>query len=475
MTITPVILCGGSGTRLWPLSRQTYPKQFIKIGHEPSLFQQTLLRLKDRTLFQPPIVVSNNDYRFIIGEQASEVGISLGAVILEPIAKNTAPAIAAAAEFLNELQENQEILILPSDHLILDEENYVNGLIAARNAVHDGYLVAFGIKPTFASTGYGYIKAGRKLERSYSRIDRFVEKPCKTDSQEMLRSGEYFWNSGMFMFSCDVFLDELAQLQPEMKAKIELSVAGAVRDLDFIRLEKTEFGEVPPISVDYAVFEHTRRGAMVPIDCGWSDVGSWNALWDVKQHDRHGNFLAGDIALNNASNNIVISDGQLIALNGVNDLAIVATQDAVLVSHLDQSEAIKTIVSELQNDPEKSAFTQEHKTVHRPWGGFTSILSGDRFQVKKLFVTPGKMLSLQKHHHRSEHWIIVRGTAEVTIGDRVTLVSENQSIYIPQNTAHRLANPGKIELEVIEVQTGSYFGEDDIIRLDDPHGRTVNE
>ncbi len=469
--ITPVILCGGSGTRLWPLSRATFPKQFLQLEGEKSLFQQTLQRVHDNPLYDAPLVLTNQEHRFYVGEQARQIDVPLDTILLEPCSRNTAPAIGAAIAYNNSRKPDNLIHVLPSDHLIQDDEPYRAAILEAAQTARAGYLTTFGITPTYPATGYGYIKAGPKLEKAGHKVERFIEKPDEATAKTMVDEGGYFWNSGMFLLSPESFMQELGKFEPEMSSAILKAVKLAESDLDFVRLDEATFSMAPDISVDYAVFEKTERAALIPAPISWSDIGSWQSLWQSKGGDDAGNVVYGAATLNAADNNIVVSDGQHIALNGVSNLAVIATDDALLVSSLEQSEDIKKIVASLKESEATSPLTQEHKTVYRPWGGYTSILKGERFQVKKLFVKSGAQLSLQKHHHRAEHWVVVSGTAEVTIDDEVKILSENQSVYIPLGSVHRLKNPGKIQLEVVEVQSGSYLGEDDIVRFQDDFGR----
>lgn len=469
--VIPVILCGGSGTRLWPLSRSEAPKQFTKIGNETSLFQKAILRHQSNEHYTRPIIITNDAYRFQVAEQALEVGVELGAIILEPASRNTAPAIAAAVTFINKSNPDALVHVLPSDHLIEDNNTYRDALNTASESAKVGYLVTFGVTPNQPATGYGYIKAGKKLATGASEVAQFIEKPELDKAQAMLDEGGYSWNSGMFLFSAKDFMSELGNFQPEITDAVQQAVDKAETDFDFVRLHKTAFEASPSISVDYAVFEVTQKAAVVSAEITWSDIGSWDAFYESRDADYNGNVTTGSATFVGSERNMVLTDRHHVALNGVSGLTVVANDDAILVSAMESSENVKDVVSALKNNPETAILAKEHKTNYRPWGGYTSILNGDRFQVKKLFVKPGKKLSLQKHHHRSEHWVVVSGTAEVTIDDSVMTLSENQSVYIPLGAVHRLANPGKILLEVIEVQSGSYLGEDDIIRIQDDFGR----
>lgn len=469
--IVPVILAGGKGTRLWPMSRSQRPKQFLALTGDLSLFQLTLKRLDDPTRYDKPIVVTNAEYRFLVAEQALEAGIELEAVLLEPAARNTAPAIAAAA-LVASRNGARLIHVLASDHNIKVDDAYLAAIDTAAKAARDGRLATFGITPTAPATGFGYIEAGEKEASGAHGVVRFVEKPSEDRAKEMIAKGNYYWNSGMFLFDSAVFLAECRALAPEVLAAAEASVKAAREDLDFIRLGEAEFAASPDISVDYAIFEKTTLASVVPSPIGWSDLGAWDAVWKECETDADGNVTRGPVSLFNARNSFVLSEGTHVAVNGVEDAVVVVSEDAVYVGRLSDAQDVGRVVKELAKDKSTAKLTEEHRTSYRPWGGYSSVLVGDRFQVKRLFVKPGKQLSLQKHHHRSEHWIVVRGTAEVQIGNTIQMLRENESVYIPQGEVHRLANPGKILLELVEVQTGSYLGEDDIIRLEDTFGRT---
>jgi len=470
--IVPVILAGGQGTRLWPMSRAARPKQFLQLVGSSSLFQQTLQRVADPAVYAPAIVITNSEYRFIVAEQASELGAALAGVLLEPVARNTAVAIAAAAVFARNTYGPEAVLhILPSDHDVMVDGGYTAAVLAAADAAARGELVTFGIVPTHPETGFGYIKSSAVHGGEVSRVEHFVEKPDQARAATMLSEGGYFWNSGMFMIGAGAFLDECQKLAPDTLAAAEQSVADAKGDLDFIRLDEASFATAPNISVDYAIFEKTSRAAVIAVNFGWSDLGSWDAVWKTSAKDTGQNVTRGAVTLSNVSNSLVITDDGHVAVEGLDDVVVVATNDAVYVGKLSEAQKVGAMVKTLRADARTSNLTEIHKTAYRPWGGYSSVLSGERFQVKRLFVKPGKKLSLQKHHHRAEHWIVVRGTAEVTVDGTITVLSENQSIYLPLGCTHRLANPGKIELELIEVQTGSYLGEDDIIRIEDEFGR----
>jgi mannose-1-phosphate guanylyltransferase len=470
--IVPVIMAGGRGTRLWPLSRASAPKQFIQFVGDRTLFQGTLARVADAALYEPPIVITNEDFRFLAAEQAREVGITLSGILLEPQARNTAPAVAAAAAFVVKRFGSDAVLqVLASDHEIVAGEHYTKAMEIAQRTAAAGTLVTFGITPTEPATGYGYIEIGDELATGACRVKRFVEKPALPEAEKMLATGGYAWNSGIFMFRAGQVLQELARHAPDVKVAATAAVAKAASDLDFIRLDAEAFSDSPDISIDYALMEKTANAAVVPASFTWSDMGSWDAVWKLGARDDADNVISGNATLVNTRNSLVISRHGHLAVQGLEGVAVVASEDAVYVGRLDESQNVASLVKQLASAKTTAALTQTHPTSYRPWGGYTSILNGDRFQVKRLFVTPGKKLSLQKHYHRSEHWICVKGTAEVTIGEEIRTLRENESVYIPQGEVHRLANPGKILLELIEVQTGSYLGEDDIIRITDEFGR----
>jgi mannose-1-phosphate guanylyltransferase len=469
--IIPVILAGGQGTRLWPMSRSARPKQFLALTGETSLYQQTLQRVSDAR-YAPAIVITNAEYRFLVAEQAQELGLNLAGVLLEPVARNTMAAIAAAAVFARAKFGGEAVLhILASDASITADDNYWQSVDFAADAASTGRLVTFGITPTAPETGYGYLEAGPPLTKGVNAVARFVEKPDLANAKKMLAAGGYYWNSGMFMLGADAFLAEAQALSPDSYAAAKAAVENARTDLDFVRLDEASFAKSPNISVDYAVFEKSSKVAMVPVTFAWSDLGAWDAVWKVSPHDAAGNVSSGNATLSDTRNSFVMSDKAHIVVDGLDDVAVVATEDAVYVGKLSNAQRVSGIVKSLKATPATAGLTEIHKTAYRPWGGYSSILGGDRFQVKRLFVKPGKRLSLQKHHHRAEHWVVVRGTAEVNRDGEVIMLSENQSIYLPLGCTHRLANPGKILLELIEVQTGSYLGEDDIIRIEDEFGR----
>ncbi|CDP50748.1 Mannose-1-phosphate guanylyltransferase (GDP) [Devosia sp. DBB001] len=470
--ILPVVLAGGQGTRLWPMSRSTRPKQFLPLTGPTSLFQQTLQRVLDPSRYLPPIVLTNTEYRFLVAEQAQEAGVVLTAILLEPVARNTAAAIAAAAAYgARTFGPGIVLHILPSDHSVAVDDGYWIATDEAAAAANSGRLVTFGIKPTTPETGYGYIEAGKALSNTTMEVARFVEKPEQARAEEMLASGRFYWNSGMFMLGAGTFLDECRRLAPETIAAAQRAVELAKADLDFVRLEAEAFGRAPDISVDYAIFEKTDRAAVLPVSFGWSDLGSWDAVWKVSSKDAAQNVANGPVTFSNTSRSLIVSERAHVAIEGLEDVAVIASEDAIYIGKLSEAQKVGPMVKTLRKSAATRSLTETHRTAYRPWGGYSSVLNGDRFQVKKLFVKPGRKLSLQKHHHRSEHWVVVRGTAEVTIDGTQQMLTENQSVYLPLGCTHRLANPGKIELELIEVQTGSYLGEDDIVRIEDDFGR----
>lgn len=471
--IVPVIMAGGKGTRLWPLSRATAAKQFIRFIGDKTLFQGTLDRVGNPELYEPALVITNEEFRFLVAEQAREMDTKLSGIVLEPEARNTAAAVAVAALMVSDLFGSDTLVqILPSDHDIVTDDRYWTAVDAAAAAAHTGRIVTFGITPSEPATGYGYIEMGDAIGDGAHAVKRFVEKPKLEDAEKMLAAGNFFWNSGMLVFAAGQILSELRQLAPDVLAAAEKSVRAAARDLDFTRLDAEAFAESPSISIDYAVMEKTQNAAVVPSPISWSDLGSWDAVWKIGNPDEDGNVVSGNATLVNTRNSLVMSRNNHLAVQGMDGVAVIASEDAVYVGRLDESQEVGNLVKRLAADKKTAVLTENHPTSLRPWGGYTSVLNGERFQVKRLFVHPGKKLSLQKHHHRSEHWICVKGAAEVTIDDKVTMLHENQSIYIPQGAVHRLGNPGKILLELIEIQTGSYLGEDDIIRLVDEFGRS---
>lgn len=472
--IVPVILSGGSGSRLWPLSRKALPKQLLSLTCERTMIQETAARATGDG-FAPPLLISNQEHRFLIAEQLRAAGIAHAGIILEPVGRNTAPAAAIAALRAVEGDADALVLLMPSDHVVGDRAAFHAAVTVAAKAAEAGALVTFGIQPAGPETGYGYIKAAAPMAEAPGAlaIDRFVEKPDRATAEGYVASGDYFWNSGLFLFRAQVFLDELARLQPRMLEACRDSLAHAHRDMDFIRLGEPAFVACPSDSIDYAVMEHAKKAAVVPVDMGWNDVGSWQSLWDIADRDHGGNAISGDVVTEKAKNSYIRSEGPLVAAVGVEDLVVVATKDAVLVSHRGASQDVKKIVDQLEQAGRDSHVY--HAVVHRPWGTYESIDSGANFQVKHIMVKPGAKLSLQMHHHRAEHWIVVDGTALVTCDDRQFMLKANESTYIPLGAKHRLENPGKLPLQLIEVQSGSYLGEDDIVRFEDTYGRVPEE
>ena len=477
--IFPIIMAGGSGSRLWPLSRELYPKQFLKVTGDESMLQQTFARLQGLD-HQPPLLICNEEHRFIAAEQIRSGGFEHSGIILEPVGRNTAPAIALAAlKALDQVKDSgvdPVLLVLAADHLIEDKLAFQLSVNQALVCAEAGQLVTFGIVPIVAETGYGYIKRGTSQSDTVFKVDSFVEKPDLVTAQAYLDSGEYYWNSGMFMFKASQYIEELKAHNPAMLEACEKAMSATQTDLDFVRVDKQAFQACPADSIDYAVMEPvcapggSGNLVVVPMDAGWSDVGSWSALWDVTEKDGNNNAHKGDVIAVKSTNNYVYAENKLIATVGVNNLVIVETKDAILVADKSQVQDVKAIVQQLKNS-DRSEY-KIHREVFRPWGKYDSIDLGARDQVKRITVNPGQKLSIQKHFHRSEHWIVVAGTASVTNGDDVILVTEDQSTYIPLGTIHALENPGKIPLEMIEVQTGSYLGEDDIVRFEDRYGRT---
>jgi mannose-1-phosphate guanylyltransferase/mannose-6-phosphate isomerase len=469
-SVVPVILSGGSGSRLWPISRESFPKQLWPLISDHSLLQQTALRGSGAG-FAPPIVVCNQEHRFLVAEQLREAGIAHARVVLEPVGRNSAPAIAAAALLLAEDDPDAVMWMMAADAFIADAPALHKALARAVAAAREGRIVTFGMKATRPETGYGYIECGPELETipGVHVLERFIEKPDAPSAADMAASGRHLWNSGMFVFTAKILLEELALYAPAVLDAVRASVAARVQDLDFIRLGAAAFSAAPSISLDYAVAEHTRRAAVVPADLGWSDVGSWDALWELGTKDAAGNVAIGDVILEGAKNCYARSDGMLSAIVGLTDVVLVTTEDAVIALHRDRAQDVKKIVDRLRAAGRHEAVA--HNRSYRPWGFYESLIRGDRFQVKRIVVKPGEKLSLQKHFHRAEHWVVVAGSALVTRNDETMLVRENESIYLPLGSQHRLENPGRIPLTLIEVQSGSYLGEDDIVRLEDSYGR----
>src|SRR6202140_5254196 len=465
--IIPLIMCGGAGTRLWPASREVRPKQFLPLFGPRSTFQDTMLRVSDATLFERPIVITNTVYRFMVLEQLAEIGLEAD-VLLEPMRRDSGPAIAAGAAFAQMRDNDAVVLALAADHVVRDAGAFIAACRQGLVAADEGRIVTFCVKPERAATEYGYISPGQPVSGQVRAVLKFVEKPDQMKAAEYIKAG-YFWNSGNFMFRASVLLDEYKNFDAESVQAVTDSVIKAGRDLGFVKLAARAFGLAKAISIDYAVMEKTSRAAVVPVACGWSDVGSWHAVWELSDKDSQGNAANGAAVFEDSRNCNVATDKALVALEGVDDLVVVATQDAVLVSRQKDADGLKRLVAKLKTIAPQ--VTEDHLKVHRPWGSYQSVDNGDRNQVKRIIVKPGSRLSLQKHHHRSEHWIVVRGAAKGTINDTVKTVHENESVYIPIGAVHRLENPGKILLELIEVQTGSYFGEDDIIRIEDDYRR----
>ncbi len=513
MTLIPVIMSGGSGSRLWPQSRSLYPKQFLPLVNEHTMLQNTVTRLDGLDSVSAPIVIANEEHRFLVAEQFRQMGRKASAIILEPVGRNTAPAVALAALKAQASQPSTHndplLLVLAADHVINDVKAFHQAVEAALPAARDGKLVTFGIVPTHPETGYGYIKAGEQLigngeelignggeligngeeliagkltthnssptthnpsPTTIYSVAQFVEKPDLETAQGYLASGDYYWNSGMFLFKASRYLEELNTFRPDILEACRKAMEVQNADLDFVRLDELAFKACPDESIDYAVMEKTNDAVVIPLDAGWSDVGSWSSLADISEKDEAGNSTLGDVLLYDTRNTYVRSEKKLIATVGVDDLVITESDDAILVAHKDRVQDVKKIVDRLkaENRPE----VKLHRKVYRPWGAYDSIDMGERFQVKRITVKPGAQLSLQMHHHRAEHWIVVKGTALITNGDQEILLTENQSTYIPIGAVHRLENPGKFDLELIEVQSGGYLGEDDIVRYEDTYGRT---
>ena len=468
--LQPVILSGGVGSRLWPLSRSLFPKQLLALAGDNSLIQDTARRVAGAP-FAPPLVICNAEHRFLIAEQMRVAGIFPKAVVLEPQGRNTAPAAAVAAVMAAQDDPDTVLLLMPADHVIRDRAAFLAAVDSALDAALDGHLVTFGIAPRMAETGYGYIQQGQPLyekARAFT-VRRFVEKPDRQTAQAYLEAGDYYWNSGMFAFQTGRFLDELERLEPELLARCRAAIAAGKRDLDFFRLDAAQFQACKSISIDYAVMERTDKAALVPVDMGWSDIGSWEALWEASGKDEAGNALKGDVLHHGTHNSYLRSEGPLVAAVGVEDLVVVATADAVLVSRKDASQDVKKIVEKLERGGRELHVT--HRKVFRPWGAYEGLDIGENFQVKRITVNPGAKLSLQMHHKRAEHWVVVSGTAQVTCDDKIFTLRENESTFIPLGAKHRLENIGSEPLHLIEVQSGHYLGEDDIVRFEDSYGR----
>lgn len=472
--IVPVILSGGSGTRLWPLSREAYPKQFLPLVDQNTMLQNTALRIAGLTDTTAPLVVCNEEHRFMVAEQLRAVGIQPAMAILEPIGRNTAPAVAVAALYAQREGADPILLILPADHVIADVEGFRAAVRQVASHAETGRLITFGIVPTAPETGYGYLKAGAPLDESGVRaVERFVEKPDPATAQRYLDSGGYYWNSGMFMFRASAFLAELERFAPAMLAACQQALAAGRIDTDFLWLDRQGFAACPKDSIDYAVMEKTDRAVVMPLAVGWNDVGSWSALWEVGARDADGNITRGDVIGVDTRDSYVDAASRLVATVGVEHLVVVETSDAVLVATKDRVQEVKAVVDQLKTRQRSEG--RNHRKVYRPWGYYDSIDLDRRFQVKRIMIRPGACISAQMHHHRAEHWVVVSGTARVNRGEEEFLLTENQSTYIPVGVPHRLTNPGKIPLEIIEVQSGSYLGEDDIVRFEDVYGRGNGE
>ncbi len=467
MTIYPTIMCGGSGTRLWPLSRALFPKQFLPLVNDTSMLQDTLLRLP--ATCKEPVFICNEEHRFLVAEQVRQLSSSQGTILLEPEGRNTAPAIALAA--LNALEHDKDamLLVLAADHVIKNTEAFHHVVAQASVAAEQGKLVTFGIVPTHAETGYGYIKKGEQQKGNTFKVAQFVEKPDEATAMSYLESGDFLWNSGMFLFKASRYLEELGKYRADILAQCQQAMTDVEHDMDFLRPSKAAFLACASESIDYAVMEQTDAAVVIPLDAGWSDVGSYSALWEVCDKNADHNVLKGDVIAQQTTNSYIHSQNKLIATVGVDNLVIIDTPDAILVANKDKVQEVKQIVAQLKAEQRSEATL--HREVYRPWGKYDSIDMGERFQVKRITVKPGAKLSVQMHHHRAEHWIVVSGTAKVTIDENTKLLSENQSVYIPLGAVHALENPGCLPLEMIEVQSGSYLGEDDIVRFEDRYGR----
>jgi mannose-1-phosphate guanylyltransferase/mannose-6-phosphate isomerase len=461
-------MCGGAGTRLWPASREGRPKQFLALFGPYSTFQDTIRRVADPALFGRPIVVTNNQYRFLVAEQLAAIGVAAD-IMLEPMRRDSGPAIAAGAAFARKRGGDPVLVALAADHVVTDPAGFAKVCALAGDAAAGDRIVTFGVRPSRPATEYGYIRAGAAIGPDIFAIEKFVEKPDTKTAERYVKEG-YLWNSGNFTFRAGLLLDEYKSFEPDSVAAVETAVKNAGTDLGFVTLDTQAFGRATAKSIDYAVMERTKRAAVMPVSYGWSDVGSWQAVWELSDRDALGNSAHGSVVFVDSRGSYVTTDKQLVALFGVENLVVVTTDDAVLVAKREDGDGLRRLVAKLKEVA--PAVTEEHLKVHRPWGSYQSIDQGPRFQVKRIVVKQGGRLSLQLHHHRAEHWVVVRGTARVTVGDEVKTVHENESVYIPIGTRHRLENPGKIDLELIEVQTGSYLGEDDIIRIEDDYRRS---
>ncbi len=467
--IHPVVMSGGVGSRLWPLSRQLYPKQLLPLVGERTMIQDTLTRVAGAQ-FASPMIICNQEHRFLVAEQLREIGIEGATIVLEPVGRNTAPAAAVAALMLAERDPSALVLVMPADHVVTDMAAFLKAVDIAADIAREGSIATFGIAAATPEIGYGYIQRGAPASvAGCFRVRRFVEKPNRETAQGYIDAGDYYWNGGIFVFRAKTYLEELEKFEPAIVAYCRDAVAKGRHDLDFLRLDEAAFKASPSKSVDYAVMEHTTHAAVVPVDMGWSDVGSWQSLWEAAPRDGAGNVAAGDVVAVGVSNSYLRSEGPLLAAVGLDDMVVVATQDAVLVARRDATQDVKKVVEEVERSGRHHHL--HHRRIFRPWGSYDSVDNGERFQVKRIVVNPGAKLSLQMHHHRAEHWIVVSGTAKVTCGEKVFLLKENESTFIPLGETHRLENPGTIPLHVIEVQSGSYLGEDDIVRFEDRYGR----
>lgn len=471
--VYPTIMAGGTGSRLWPLSRETYPKQFIRLCGQYSMLQDTINRLDAIDNLGSPLIISNEEYRFVVAEQLREINQLSNNIILEPLGRNTAPAIALAALQIIKHDPNGILLVLAADHIINDDAAFCSTVNQAVTYAEQEKLVTFGVEPTYPETGYGYIKKGQQTGDKGFIVEKFVEKPNQKLAQEYLNTKDYLWNSGIFLFKASVYLEQLKLHRPNIFEKCQQAMHNTEQDKDFIRIDKEIFSQCKAESVDYAVMEQTNDAIVVPLNSDWSDVGSWSSLWQISEKGENNNVICGDVIAIDSKDNYLRSEDKLIATVGVNNLAIIETKDAVLVMDKAQSQNVKKVVDELKRSNRKEYVI--HRQVFRPWGSYDSLDKGQRYHVKNIRVKPGEKLSLQMHYHRAEHWIVVSGTAEVVIDDKVQYITENQSVYIPLGAKHSLANPGKIDLEIIEVQSGSYLEEDDIVRFQDRYGRIENE
>lgn len=466
--LQPIIMAGGNGSRLWPLSREQYPKQFLNLCGNHSLLQQTILRL-ERLNCQNPILTCNEEHRFLVAEQLRQIDYQSCPILLEPFGRNTAPAITLSALQASANGKDPILLVLAADHLIHETDHFYQSIQMAERLASNNKLVTFGIKPTHPETGYGYILQGEQLEAHAYVVGQFIEKPDIKTANQFIVENTYFWNSGIFMFKASCFLQEIEAFSPDIYTACKAAFEKIRDDMDFLRIDANAFERCPNDSIDYAVMEKTSHAVVVELNAGWNDIGSWSSVWDIGEKDKHGNVIQGDVLHYNTTNCLIRAENRLITTIGLNEITIIETADAILVAKKDDAQAVKQLVSQLKET--NRAEYINHREVYRPWGMFDSIDDGHRYQVKRITVNPGKKLSVQIHHHRAEHWIVVRGTAKVTNGDKTYLVSENESTYIPIGQVHSLENPGKIPLELIEIQTGSYLGEDDIVRLEDRYGR----